>query len=160
MTANFHQRGKLWLTTGFLVLILDRIIKWYFLTNVSLNLSETHGSGLASLFSLSFYLNPKIFLIVSPPLIITQLLVTVVWVVFLVYVWVCYRQNKSGHVVFFIWTVLGGASNLYDRWRFDGVIDYFNLGFLPTFNLADIMIIGGLVGYLVSFKFIKLKVIK
>jgi signal peptidase II len=37
----------------------------------------------------------------------------------------------------------GGLSNLIDRWRWGGVIDYFHWRRLPSFNLADVMIVAG-----------------
>ncbi len=36
---------------------------------------------------------------------------------------------------------LGAASNLYDRFKYSGVIDYFNLKYFSIFNLADSIIV-------------------
>lgn len=38
----------------------------------------------------------------------------------------------------------GILSNLLDRIFFNGVVDYLNLWYIPTFNMADVLIIGGL----------------
>ncbi len=38
---------------------------------------------------------------------------------------------------------VGILSNLMDRIFFDGVVDYLNFWFIPTFNLADVLIVGG-----------------
>lgn len=41
--------------------------------------------------------------------------------------------------------VSGGLSNIIDRLLRSGVVDYINVRFWPTFNIADIMICAGLV---------------
>jgi signal peptidase II len=46
--------------------------------------------------------------------------------------------------------VAGALGNLVDRWHWGGVVDYFRLGFLPQFNLADIMIVSGVVGWILK----------
>ena len=40
---------------------------------------------------------------------------------------------------------VGILSNLMDRIFFDGVVDYLNFWFIPTFNLADVLIVIGIV---------------
>ena len=37
----------------------------------------------------------------------------------------------------------GIISNLMDRVFFDGVVDYLNLWIIPTFNIADVLIVAG-----------------
>lgn len=56
------------------------------------------------------------------------------------------RKVKAG-----LWIELliaGAISNLIDRLRYGGVIDYFALPNLFVFNIADIVIISGLIGLL------------
>ena len=43
-----------------------------------------------------------------------------------------------------IFIVAGAASNLFDRLSYGFVIDYFDLKYLTIFNLADVMIVGGM----------------
>ncbi len=45
----------------------------------------------------------------------------------------------------------GGLANLIDRVRWGGVVDYFALIYLPRFNLADCLILAGLIGLMYSF---------
>ncbi|MBU1499520.1 signal peptidase II, partial [Patescibacteria group bacterium] len=40
----------------------------------------------------------------------------------------------------------GGLANLIDRVRWGGVVDYLALSLLPRFNLADCLILAGLIG--------------
>jgi signal peptidase II len=42
--------------------------------------------------------------------------------------------------------ILGAMSNLLDRLKHGYVIDYFDLKYFTVFNLADVMIVGGVVG--------------
>lgn len=75
----------------------------------------------------------------------------------LVVVWF-YRHHPAS-----IWSALafgltcgGGASNLYERLRYTGLVaDYWNMGGLFTFNLADASIFVGLVGLLIYFLYVK-----
>lgn len=59
----------------------------------------------------------------------------------------------------FTWkTVLiisGASSNLIDRLRWNGVIDYINFWIFPSFNLADVLILAGTAGLLYSFLYEK-----
>ncbi|MFH0943384.1 MAG: signal peptidase II [Candidatus Beckwithbacteria bacterium] len=45
----------------------------------------------------------------------------------------------------------GGLANLIDRVRWGGVVDYLALSSLPRFNLADCLILAGLIGLMYSF---------
>lgn len=45
----------------------------------------------------------------------------------------------------------GGLANLIDRIRWGGVVDYLTVGFGLRFNLADSLIVVGLLGLLYSF---------
>ncbi len=51
---------------------------------------------------------------------------------------------------FVLMAILGAGSNLFDRLKYGFVIDYFDLRFYSVFNLADAMIIVGLLGLLLS----------
>ena len=42
-----------------------------------------------------------------------------------------------------VFLVLGAASNLYDRLKYEYVIDYIDLKWFTVFNLADSMIVVG-----------------
>ncbi|MCX6816471.1 MAG: signal peptidase II [Candidatus Beckwithbacteria bacterium] len=46
--------------------------------------------------------------------------------------------------------LVGGLSNLIDRIRFGGVVDYISIGWWPSFNLADCFILAGVVILLYS----------
>lgn len=44
----------------------------------------------------------------------------------------------------------GGLANLIDRARWGGVVDYLAISILPRFNLADCLILAGLLGLMYS----------
>jgi len=44
----------------------------------------------------------------------------------------------------------GAASNLLDRLRHRGIVDFIAVGFWPIFNLADVAIVGGVL-FMISF---------
>lgn len=70
--------------------------------------------------------------------------------------WVFWRAWRRRQMQMFLGAslmFLGAASNLFDRLRYGFVIDWAYLGqWWPVFNLADVMIAGGLVLLLVSGK--------
>jgi len=47
--------------------------------------------------------------------------------------------------------VSGALSNQIDRLVRGGVVDYINLGFLPVFNLADMLIVGGFAWFILGY---------
>lgn len=54
------------------------------------------------------------------------------------------RWRRGGDWLPFGCLVAGGASNLFDRWRFGSVTDYLHLGALPVLNVADLGVLLGL----------------
>ncbi len=50
--------------------------------------------------------------------------------------------NEAGILLFIIF---GAASNLYDRLKYGYVIDYLDLKYFTVFNLADVMIVIGII---------------
>lgn len=45
----------------------------------------------------------------------------------------------------------GGISNLFDRFFYGGVLDFISLPLVPVFNLADALIVSGVLVLLVDF---------
>ncbi|MCK5060937.1 signal peptidase II [Candidatus Parcubacteria bacterium] len=89
--------------------------------------------------------NPAInkYIAFSLPLSGSVLITSIIAILFMVLI-IAIKQYQSGHIynagllsVIF----LGAASNLYDRFKYQGVIDYFNLKYFSVFNLADSLIV-------------------
>ena len=60
-----------------------------------------------------------------------------------------YRNSfiEAGILLFII---SGAASNLYDRLKYGYVIDYLDLKYFTVFNLADVMIVSGILWFLAA----------
>lgn len=58
------------------------------------------------------------------------------------------RQDDKLIPLFLI--ILGAGSNLFDRLKYGYVIDYLDLKYFTVFNLADAMIVGGVILLLIS----------
>ena len=69
------------------------------------------------------------------------------------YFWQTYKNRNYYKTLFLLFILLGAVSNLYDRFKFGYVIDYFDLEYFTVFNLADVMIVGGVLGILFTIKF-------
>lgn len=53
------------------------------------------------------------------------------------------KYTKAGFLTF---VIFGALSNLVDRFKYGYVIDYLDLRYFTIFNLADVMIAGGIAG--------------
>lgn len=58
------------------------------------------------------------------------------------------KKHALIRACFLLSIISGAASNLYDRLRYGAVIDYLDLKYFTVFNLADVMIVAGVVGML------------
>lgn len=66
-------------------------------------------------------------------------------IVILIYIWLKFYYTKnfiflSGLTLI----IIGATSNLFDRLKFQGVIDFIDIWFWPAFNFADIYIVIGI----------------
>ena len=65
-----------------------------------------------------------------------------------------YRQHHALNVWRLTFILIGAISNLLDRLLFGYVVDYIDVPWFTVFNIADVMITGGVL-VLVSFIFLK-----
>jgi len=120
---------------GLIFFIIDRILKYLFFYQIikdSFFLAYAKNAGIA------FGINlPKPFLIIFYFIIA---LIIIALIIRLIKLWTGGKHLAAS----LIWLViLGAASNIIDRIKFGFVIDYINLYIWPVFNLADMMITGG-----------------
>lgn len=68
-------------------------------------------------------------------------------IIFLIYVFISkIKKTAYFEAVLYSAIILGAASNLYDRLMFGYVIDYFSLKYYSVFNIADGLIVCGIIG--------------
>jgi len=83
----------------------------------------------------------------------------VIWLIVWLLIYYLARAGKDGKqqtAISLFAIIMGAASNLFDRLKYGYVIDYLDLKYFTVFNLADMMIIAGIIG-LVCLEFKKQK---
>lgn len=132
---NMKQKNFLFYVSGFMLIVLDQITKLvfsprdFFFGPVHVHLVKNYGLG----FSLNFGLLPNLIVIGAALL-------------FFLHYYFSNRQKLSwyGKIVFVL--ILSGAiSNILDRVYLGYVRDFLDLGLGFTFNLADGLVMLGLV---------------
>lgn len=78
--------------------------------------------------------------------VVVPLITSLFFILALYFFWLGRWQRAMGYCLL----TLGAFSNVIDRSLYGGVIDYIQVWILPIFNLADGMIIGGLVILLIK----------
>lgn len=113
--------------------ILDRLTKIYF---------ETIDKNAGIAFSLSL------------PDFILYFLLTIVFLL-VIFFWI--KNIKSQNILKWPWglVVIGAFSNILDRLKYGGVIDFINLPYFAIFNLSDVFICFGVLWILCYNYFIK-----
>lgn len=81
-------------------------------------------------FSLDTIVNPLFFIIP-------------IFIILLTYFFYTLKRQRLIEASALVYIVAGAMSNLYDRLLYGSVIDYLDLKFFTVFNLADMMICGG-----------------
>jgi len=139
----------IYLVGAVLGLIVDRFFK--FLAVNSFFNKEFGGISLVdNFFKLNFIPNKNIAF--SIPFSGVILNIIIICIIIIIIYWLIYLVNKKEYLEFIllVFVVLGAVSNLVDRLKFGFVIDYLDLSYFTVFNIADIMIVGG-VGGLIYF---------
>ncbi len=139
------MRGKRWLAVLFplVAVALDRILKWH-----SFAALPPEGAVLFTGMEYKMFLNTGLVFSLS-----NNLVAIVFWMIAAIALacWLAakIRRDRSwigkpANLCAVLLIALGGASNLADRIFAHGVIDYFLLFSRSAINLADIMILAGI----------------
>jgi signal peptidase II len=123
--------------------VFDRLLKWH-----SFAALPGEGAVLLPSFEYRYFLNSGLtFSLLNNPIAIVASLVAglalVIWLVWKLRReprWIFAPINLAGVLL----VALGGASNLFDRFYFRGVVDYLLFFSRSAWNIADIMILAGI----------------
>ena len=126
------------------LIVLDRLTKWFVLNSPDLYQSD--------FIELKLFKNPNLYFI-SFNSVSLYILIGVALLLLLFLFFKSWQKKNLFLMTGFSLIILGGLSNLFDRIYFGYVIDWIKVFFLPVsiFNIADIMIIGGIVILIVKF---------
>ena len=126
---------------GIFFIALDRFLK-FLAVNGFFN---RQPSVFNDFFKLNFAGNYNIAF--SLPLAGWWLNIVIILIVFALIYNLLYYAKKNDYAKFYLLFLIafGAISNLFDRFKYGFVIDYFDLKYFTIFNLADVMIVGGVI---------------
>lgn len=150
MTLIFLKNNKkvIMIIVIIFFVVIDRLLKV-----LSLNYFNIKPIKLIGDF-FTFNLSPNYYIALSLPLrgIFLNIIIFGI-IIFLIYYFVLVIKRKEAlRLLFFFMIILGAASNFCDRVLYGFVIDYLDLKYFTAFNLADVMIVSGIMGLLIAIK--------
>jgi len=77
-----------------------------------------------------------------------NLVISIIILALLYYLVALYKKRAFRLIFYLTFIIFGAISNLFDRIKYGFVIDYLDLKYFTVFNLADAMIVGGVIGAL------------
>lgn len=137
---------KTWMIITYTIIILfasfDRLLKFLVAKNYFVGNPEIFGDVL----KLSFAKNYNIAFSIPVGGWILNIIIALIILWLVGYFFLLLSKDKYIQSVFTISVLLGAISNFYDRLKFGFVIDYLDLKYFTVFNLADAMIVLGVLG--------------
>jgi len=132
------MRIKILISLDLVLIFLDRLSKWFFLRN------PDFYSG--RFIELKLFKNSDLYFFSLNPIFLNLIIGAVLLLLVFLFLWSFKKKDillTSG----FSLIILAGLSNFFDRLYFSYVIDWIKIFILPIsiFNIADIMIIGGII---------------
>ena len=134
---------------GLIFFVVDRIIKYLFVNEI-----VSSPSFLVAYFKnygLAFGINLS-----NRFLLIHCILITII-ILILSHHFIKSYQSRNYIALFSFWLIILGAfSNILDRVKYGFVIDYIDFKIWPVFNIADMMIVGGVIMLILNYRFSRL----
>lgn len=140
-----------WLLVAAMFFIGDRLLKQLALANAETGMIKIINNWLY----FNFFPNPNIALSLPIPNNLALIIATGLtgFLIFLIFYLIIKQKSQYINIILLTFIVIGAISNIIDRWHYGYVIDYLYIPGLTNLNLADIMISGGAIIYLLfSFK--------
>ncbi len=127
--------------------IVESLIKYIFILK---KIPEQGFSFFSGILQISLFRNTNIAFSLPLPQVVTIILVIIILILLCIVWWKSLLKKNSWQLLATSLIILGALSNLIDRLVFGYVIDYINVFFWPVFNLADSMIVIGVIIYILS----------
>ena len=102
---------------------LDQIIKFIFINNKLAIFNTGFSWGILPNSNLSAIILTFVF-----------------FIIIIIFIKRQYQQLEPGLIYILAFIISAGISNLIDRFLYNGVVDYIDIGFVPVFNIADLII--------------------
>lgn len=139
-----HKYWALSVFLGIVALCLDRATKVFFVQQ-PLYVASLGGG----LLKLQYYLNTAMaFSLPLFPLVYFTLVILVFIMLIRQLMRAMQHQNLAEFTIG-VFVVIGAVSNLFDRWRYGGVVDFIHIPLGSIFNLADVYIIVSMLVWIV-----------
>ena len=128
------------------LLFFESIIKYYYILN---KIPETGFYLLGNFLQINYTMNFNLAFGLPVPQGVTIFIVLIL-LIFLSLLWTWhFLLREINKLLGLSLVIVGALSNLMDRLIVGHVIDYLNIWIWPVFNLADIMIVVGVIIYLI-----------
>lgn len=129
---------RFWLTAG-VVLVLDRLSKWWIMENMNIGDSWALITGIVNI---RFIQNKGAAFGILQGRGLLFILMAVLVIIATIYFIQKYQLPPLAH--YSLGLIIGGAlGNLIDRIIYGSVVDFISVGWFPVFNLADSAIVCG-----------------
>lgn len=108
-------------------------------------MDEKYPVKFFGIFHFELYFNQGVIFSIALPkvLIFTASILVIVFAVYFLYT--SYRKRNFTMIIGISLIISGAFSNLMDRVNHGAIVDFINLHILPVFNLADCMIVAGVI---------------
>lgn len=138
------RRGlRFWVSVIAFVFLLDRICKWLAVTQWS----QEQISILPGVDAL-LLLNPGIAFSIPLTGRFAVALTAIIMAIVLLECVIAIRKRDAFAFLALAAVMLGALSNAADRVLYGGVVDYLRIGPLPVFNIADLLVLAGMLALL------------
>ena len=102
---------------------------------------------IGNIISLQFSKNYYIAFSIPVSGLLLNIVITLIIIGLIIYLIYLFKKKLDFNIFILIsLIVLGAISNLFDRIKFGYVVDYIDLKYFTVFNIADVMIVGGVLG--------------
>lgn len=145
MLKKFYHKVVFIVIISLILFIIENVIKYSLINKI-----PDKGFYFFDLIQIGFFPNENIAFGLPLPQALTIILVIIILIFLSFLWWISLAKKETWKLLANSLIILGALSNLLDRLIFGYVIDYLNVLIWPVFNLADTMIVIGVLIYVFS----------